>query len=86
MARNEIIDIISTIVVYKFVNLSQAEIETMLNLTPLYETRIYKDLQRETNLKVIRNLLSKGQSFEYIAEIVEMSVEEVRQIAQEQQS
>jgi predicted transposase YdaD len=68
------------------VNLSQAEIETMLNLTPLYETRIYKDLQRETNLKVIRNLLSKGQSFEYIAEIVEMSVEEVRQIAQEQQS
>lgn len=58
----------------------------MLNLTPLYETRIYKDLQRETNLKVIRNLVSKGQSIEYIAEIVEMPVEEVQRLIQEQQT
>lgn len=84
--RNEIINIISTIIVYKFVNLSREEVESMLDLTPLYETRIYKDLQRETNLKVIRNLLKEGQSFEYIAKIVELSVEEVQQLTQEQES
>lgn len=84
--RNEIIDIVSTIIVYKFANLSREEAELMLNLTPLHETRIYKDLQRETNLKVIRNLLSKGQSIEYIAEILELPVEEVQKIAQEQQT
>jgi predicted transposase YdaD len=84
LARNEIIDIISTIIVYKFANFSREEVEIMLGLT-LEETRIYKDLERQTTLKVIRNLLNKGQSLEYIADIVEMSVEEVRQIAQQQQ-
>lgn len=84
LARNEIIDIISTIIVYKFANFSREEVEIMLGLT-LEETRIYKDLERQTTLKVIRNLLNKGQSLEYIADIVEISVEEVRQIAQQQQ-
>lgn len=83
--RNEIIDIISTIIVYKFANLSREEVELMLDLTPFHETRIYKDLQHETNLKVIRNLLKEGQTLEYIAKIVELPVEEVQRIVQEEQ-
>ncbi len=82
--RNEIIDIISTIIVYKLVNLSREEVELMLNLTPFRETRIYRELQHETNLKVIRNLLNREQSIDYIAEIVELPVEEVERIIREE--
>jgi predicted transposase/invertase (TIGR01784 family) len=82
--RNEIIELVSTIVVYKLVNLSREEVELMLNLTPFHETRIYKELQHETNLKVIRNLLIRGQGIEYIAEIVELPTEEVERIIREE--
>jgi predicted transposase/invertase (TIGR01784 family) len=82
LARNEIIEVITTIAVYKFTNLSREEVEDMLGLA-LEETRIYKDLERQTKVKVIQKLMSKGLSFEDIAEIVELTAEEVRQIAQE---
>jgi predicted transposase/invertase (TIGR01784 family) len=82
LARKEIIDVITTIAVYKFTNLSREEVEKMLGLA-LEESRIYKDLERQTKLKVIGKLMSKGLSFEDIAEIVEMTVEEVRQVIQE---
>jgi SOS response regulatory protein OraA/RecX len=49
----------------------------------LEESQIYKDLERKTKPKVIGKLMSKGLSFEDIAEIVEMTVEEVRQVIQE---
>jgi predicted transposase YdaD len=81
-ARKEIIDVITTIAVYKFTNLSREEVEKMLGLA-LEESQIYKDLERQTKLKVIGKLMSKGLSFEDIAEIVEMTVEEVRQVIQE---
>jgi DNA-binding transcriptional MerR regulator len=55
----------------------------MLGLN-LEESRSYKDLERETNLKVIRNLQRRGLSLEAIAEILELPVEEVTQIAQQQ--
>lgn len=55
----------------------------MLGLT-LEETRIYQDLERQTRLKVVPRLLSKGLSLEEVAEILELPVEEVRQIAQRQ--
>lgn len=82
LARNEIIDVITTIAVYKFTSLSREEVEEMLGLA-LEETRIYKDLERQTKVKVIQKLMNKGLSLEDIAEIVEMTAEEVRQIIQE---
>lgn len=85
LSRDEIIEVVAAIAVYKFANLSREEVEEMLGLT-LEETRIYKDLERQTKLKVISKLMSKGLSLEDIAEIVEMTVEEVRQIAQQQPS
>jgi predicted transposase/invertase (TIGR01784 family) len=85
LPKTEIIEIITTIAVYKFANLSREEVEAMLGLS-IEESRIYKDLERETNLKVIRNLLRRGLSFEEIAEITELTVEEVQQIAQQQSS
>jgi predicted transposase/invertase (TIGR01784 family) len=82
LSRDEIIELITTIAVYKFANLSREEVETMLGLN-LEETRIYRDAkaegERETKLKVVPKLLAKGFTIEEIAEIVELPVEEVRQ-------
>lgn len=50
----------------------------------LEETRIYKDLERQTKLKTAARLLNKGYSVEEVAKAAELTVEEVRQLAQQQ--
>jgi predicted transposase/invertase (TIGR01784 family) len=46
LAKNEIIEIITTIAVYKFSQLSREEVETMLGLS-LEQTRIYQEAKAE---------------------------------------
>ncbi len=46
LARNEIIEMITTIAVYKFRALSREEVETMLGIT-LQETRVYQEAKAE---------------------------------------
>jgi predicted transposase/invertase (TIGR01784 family) len=46
LPKNEIIDIITTIAVYKFSSLSREEVEAMLGLT-LEETRVYQEAKAE---------------------------------------
>ncbi len=41
-----IIDMVTTIMVYKFENLSQQEVETMLGIT-LQETRVYREIKQQ---------------------------------------
>ncbi len=49
LSANEIIEIVTTIVVYKFTTLSREEVEAMLGLTgtTLEETRVYRDAKEE---------------------------------------
>jgi predicted transposase/invertase (TIGR01784 family) len=83
LPKDEIIDIITTIAVYKFANLSREEVEAMLGLK-LEETRVYQEAkaegERSNQVKMIPKLLARGLSIEEIAEIVELAVQEVRQI------
>ncbi len=76
LPKNEIIDIITTIAVYKFSSLSREEVEAMLGLN-IEETRIYRDLERQTKLKAAARLLSMGYSISEVASAVDLSVEEV---------
>ncbi|MBD2682538.1 MULTISPECIES: Rpn family recombination-promoting nuclease/putative transposase [Nostoc] len=76
LPKNEIIDIITTIAVYKFSSLSREEVEAMLGLN-IEETRIYKDLERETKLKAAARFLSMGYSISEVAKGVDLSVEEL---------
>jgi predicted transposase YdaD len=46
LSRDEIIDVITTIAVYKFTNLSREDVEAILGIG-FEETRIYKDLRIE---------------------------------------
>jgi len=89
LAKNEIIDIITTIAVYKFSTLSREEVEAMLGLT-LEQTRVYQEAkaegreQREAEmLKVTVPLLLKtGMSVEQIAQQLKVNIEAVRLAAQ----
>jgi predicted transposase/invertase (TIGR01784 family) len=93
LAKNEIIEVITTIAVYKFSDLSREEVEAMLGVT-LQETRIYREVKEEGRqegrqeaqeemLKVTVPLLLKtGMTVELIAEQLKIDVEVVRRAAQ----
>ena len=76
LPKNEILEVITTIAVYKFSQLSREEVEAMLGLS-IEETRIYKDLERQTKLKIVPELLSEGLSVEKVAKILNLPVESV---------
>ncbi len=90
LIQRKVLEFIETIVVYKFPNLSRKEIETMLNLNLLKETRVYQEAKEEgkeegkleTKLKMIPILLELGLSIQQIAERWELDVEEVRKVAE----
>ncbi|BDA76481.1 hypothetical protein CAL7716_106470 (plasmid) [Calothrix sp. PCC 7716] len=79
-AKNKIIDIITTIAVYKFSSLSREDVEAMLGLN-IEETRIYQDLERQTKLKAATRLINMGYSISDVAQAVDLSVEEVATLA-----
>lgn len=90
LAKNEIIDIVTTIAVYKFSQLSREEVEAMLGLT-LEQTRVYQEAKAEGReeqkaemLKLTVPLLLKtGMSVEQIAQQLKVDVEAVRLAAQQ---
>jgi predicted transposase/invertase (TIGR01784 family) len=93
LAKNEIIEVITTIAVYKFSQLSREEVEAMLGLS-LKQTRIYREAKAEGReegheegrqegrsemLKLTVPLLLKtGMSVEEIAQHLHVDVEAVR--------
>lgn len=89
LPKNEIIDIITTIAVYKFSSLSREEVEAMLGLT-LEQTRVYQEAkaegreERETEMLklTVPLLLKTGMSVEQIAQQLKVDVEAVRLAAQ----
>ena len=84
-STGDIIEMISTILVYKFSNLSREEVESMLRLN-IEEIRIYQDLKAEAEAKVAKRLAQKGVSIEEIANLVDLSIEEVQRILQQAES
>jgi predicted transposase/invertase (TIGR01784 family) len=92
LPKDEIIDIITTIAVYKFSSLSREEVEAMLGLT-LEQTRVYQEAKAEGReeqktemLRVTVPLLLKmGMSVEQIAQELNIDVEAVRLAAQQNQ-
>ena len=89
LPKTEILDIITTIAVYKFSSLSREEVEAMLGLT-LEQTRVYQEaiaLGREKReaemLKLTVPLLLKtGMTVEQIAQQLKVDVEAVQIAAQ----
>lgn len=81
LTRNEIIEIIATIAIYKFANRSREEVETMLGLN-IEESRVYQDIVSDTKLGIVPKLLAEGMSIEKVAQLLELPIERVRRVAQ----
>ena len=82
-ARQSIIEMISTIVVYKFTNLSREEIDAMLG-TKLAETRVFREAREEerlaTQTEIAINLLRQNFPVDAIAQATGLTLEQLRQL------
>ncbi|MGG6265401.1 Rpn family recombination-promoting nuclease/putative transposase [Leptolyngbya sp. AN03gr2] len=82
LPASAIIELVTTIAVYKFSQLSRDEVEAMLGLR-LEETRIYREAKAEGKLEMILKLLEFGDSIEKVAEVSGLPPEEIQKIAQQ---
>lgn len=80
--QQKVLAFIQSIIVYKFPNLTQEEIETMFDLgEDIKKTGYYQSILKKTKLQVVPSLVEKGLSIQEIAEMFELDVEEVRKVA-----
>ncbi|MEG4998621.1 Rpn family recombination-promoting nuclease/putative transposase [Microcoleus sp. B4-D4] len=91
----DLINLIETIIVYKLPQKSREEIAAMLNLSELRQTRFYQEVkqegleegleqgleqgERQAKLEAIRRMLAFGMNLETIAQLLDLSLEFVRQ-------
>ncbi len=61
LSRQGIIELIQTIVVYKFPQLSREEIEQMLGLSELKQTKVYQEARQEGRLEGIQEGIQEGR-------------------------
>lgn len=75
----KILDLIETVLVYKFTNLSREEIETMFSLSDLKQTKVYQEAKLEGKLEgkleLLPKLLAAGLSVAQVAQILEVDLE-----------
>jgi predicted transposase/invertase (TIGR01784 family) len=95
--QQQLLQIIETILVYKFSNMSREEIAAMFEIADFKQTRFYQESKKEVRQEVIQevkqefkletvpNLLSLGLTVEQVAQALDLEIEQVRQIAQQQQ-
>ncbi len=72
-------ELITTIMIYKFTNLNRQEIEAMLGIA-LQQTRVYQEAKEEALQQVVLNLLKEGMPLEAIARVTGLSMEQVQQL------
>ena len=86
--QRQIIDLIETIVFYKFPDKSRKEIEAMFGLSELKQTKIYQEAKEEGKLEgkleAVSRLLKLHLTVEQIAEALGLEVEQVRQVVETQ--
>jgi predicted transposase/invertase (TIGR01784 family) len=86
--QRKFIELVETVFVYKFPNLSREEIEAMLGLNELKQTRVYQEAfaegREEGKLAAVPLLLKAGLTVEQIAEQLQLDIDAVRKVAQQQ--
>jgi len=91
--QQDIIDLIESIVVYKFPQLSRQQIATMLGVQDLKQTRFYQEVfaegkqegrqegKQEGKLEAVSRMLASGIDVETIAQWLDLPIEVVREQA-----
>ncbi|MEH2352457.1 Rpn family recombination-promoting nuclease/putative transposase [Nostoc sp.] len=94
--RSNLLELVERMLIYKFVNKSQQELEAMFGLTDWRQTKFYQEVKEETKqevkeevreetkLETIPRLLKLGLSIEQIAEALELDVKQVQQAIEKQ--
>lgn len=90
--RRQLLELIETILVYKFPTMSREEIERMFSLSDLKQTKVYQEAKqegrqeaaRQEKLRLIPVLRKLGLSLEETAHELSLTVEEVQQELQKQ--
>jgi predicted transposase/invertase (TIGR01784 family) len=81
----KILDLIETVLVYKFTHLSREELETMFSLSDLKQTKVYQEAKIEGKLEgkiegkleLLPKLLAAGLSPRQVAQILEVELDVV---------
>lgn len=96
LPKDDIIDVITTIAVYKFANLSREEVEAMLGVN-LEETKVYQEAKaegreegreegkQELKLELVPRMIARGMTIEEVAELLGLAIAQVRQATKQEQ-
>lgn len=90
--QQQILEFIETIVIYKFPRLSRQEVEAMLGLDLIRNTRVYQEAYAEgeqkgslvAKLAAIPRLLELGLTVEQVAQAVDLDIEVVKKAVPKQ--
>ncbi|MBD2411118.1 flagellar assembly protein H [Nostoc calcicola FACHB-389] len=86
VTQRDLINLIETIIVYKLPQKSREEIEAMLGLSELKQTKVYQEALEEGKeqgkLEAIPRMIEFGLSLEAIAQLLDLPLEVVQQAAQ----
>jgi predicted transposase/invertase (TIGR01784 family) len=75
--RQDIIGMISTIMVYKFANLSREEIDAMLG-TKLEDTRVFREAKEEERRSMALKMLQEGATLEFVTKVSGFTIEQIQ--------
>ena len=93
--KRDLINLIETIIVYKLPKKSREEIEAMLGLSELKQTRVYQEAleegkaegeakgKAEATRKFALKLLRTGMNLQQIAEVTELSLQQIQALQKE---
>jgi predicted transposase/invertase (TIGR01784 family) len=98
--QQQVLQIIETILIYKFPRMNREEIEAMFGLSELKQTRFYQEAkeegkeegieegievgERKAKLDAVPGLIALGLTREQIAQVLNLSLAEISQISQQQ--
>ncbi|MBW4661414.1 MAG: Rpn family recombination-promoting nuclease/putative transposase [Drouetiella hepatica Uher 2000/2452] len=89
LSREQAIELVQTIVLYRFPNLSREELEAMLGLADLKNTKVYQELQQEVRaealqegelkakVELVSRMLSRDFGVQEIVEILDLRTDTV---------
>jgi predicted transposase/invertase (TIGR01784 family) len=81
--KQVIIDMVSTIVAYKFTNLSREEIDAMLG-TKLEDVRVFREAreqgQEEKAVELALKMLQEGATLDFVTKVTGFTVEQIQQM------
>jgi predicted transposase/invertase (TIGR01784 family) len=79
--KAKVVELIETVLIYKFTELTKEEIQSMFSLSDLKQTRVYQQGKLEAKLESVPSLLAVGLSVEQVAQALKLDVALVQQVA-----